>query len=156
MNSETRELITNVLDTIRKDIKDIFGDDYIVDIKEPIENQLGLNAKDFFMMYSLEENIFYISYGIDTPSVITAELMRIICVYIDPNGIMIMHDHYFDEESNSVKYGMEAADIKQKESMKKRGHKKCVICERVFEEKYINSDGYCPDCLIIKPNIVWN
>lgn len=143
-NDNERKYIIEILETIAFNLFQLNGLTYPVYIEK--EN-LSISTKDYILTFDENKFKFFISFVLGIAGNETAEHMKIILTYLDPEEIEILEDCYYDIDNDCILFGKAASDRKYEVTLAKFGSKKCIICDNILLEKYINNDtGVCKNC----------
>jgi len=99
-----------------------------------------------FVFSDIEEDHFVLNFEVGVDPSWSAEVMRIICSFVNPMDIAIHHKFFYDSETNELFFDKEAEAALTKKKMENLGRKQCPICERFLTHKFINTEGICVVC----------
>jgi len=154
---EIEESIRLLMNDIRESIIANYANDYQIAYSETENKKVfGLYAEDFILTYNPETMLFNLSFAVSRHGHTVASLMCYILAYISPLEVKVIIEHYYDRKNARILYGQEAIDENHNDILTQRGHRKCPICEKVFEVEFIKESGFCFICDEDRQFIAWN
>ena len=117
--------------------------------------KLSLVTKDFSLKFDEESYKFIISFILGITGYETAEYMKIILSYIEIEELQIYEDCYYDTDNEILLYGKDAVDKRYEKTLQKFNSKKCIICDGIYPEEYINNNSICAECESKYNDMTW-
>lgn len=115
---------------------------------------LTLTSDDFMITYPNESLTFFLSFKVGLFGKTISTLTRDILTVLTPTELVVVDDSYYDKQEDELKFGFDALEARQRDLLLKQGTTKCPVCERVYDNKNINSDGICKYCNL--DTMVWH
>lgn len=120
------------------------------------KENLSLSTKDYILTFHEENFKFVISFVLGISGKETAEHIKIIFQYLELDEVDILEDCYYDRDQERILFGKAAADKRYDVTLAKFGSKKCIICDSILPEQYINKDtGICEECEASYDELNW-
>jgi hypothetical protein len=149
----TKKLSYCILEELKKYLKDTLGQTYVVELCKS-EKVYTLTTIDYSLIYSFEDRHFYLTFTVGLSGKQIATDIKNIMMILDHSEFSMMEDSYYDKDSQTVVFGMEAILSKQKDIILAAGKIKCPVCEKIYNKDQMADNGICKYCNLDK--IRWN
>lgn len=144
-----------VLSDIEALIVDVHGEDHYTNFKN--NNVLTmLQTEHFILTFSHSILKYHISFPLGMDCRMVSEVTIMILGFIKSSDLIVMEDHFWDYDKNSLVYGEDAIAAKHKMLLDREGVKECIICDTLAPIECIDSSGFCDICAKTKDQISWH